>query len=138
EEHGMSTCIRIAGAFLWLLTAAHVLFPRRFQWREELARLSLLNRQIFIVHCLFIVLILALMGALCVFYSDRLLQPAPLARVVLAGLTTFWTARLAAQWLIYDRSLWRGDRKNTSIHLALSALWTYLLGTFAAALCQQL
>ena len=39
--------LRVAGAGLIVLALAHVLFPRRFAWREELPRLSLLNRQIF-------------------------------------------------------------------------------------------
>ena len=38
-------------------------FPRQFRWREELARLSLLNRQIFLVHTFFIVLVVTMMGA---------------------------------------------------------------------------
>ena len=53
--------LRAAGVLLLTLASVHVFFPRRFRWREELARLSTLNRQIFQVHVLFIVLILVMM-----------------------------------------------------------------------------
>ena len=56
--------LRITGALLLGLAAAHVAFPRRLHWKEELARLSPLNRQIFLVHCLFIVLMLVMMGGM--------------------------------------------------------------------------
>ena len=47
-----------AGLIFLGFGALHFFFPKRFLWREELSRLSLLNRQIFWVHCGFIVLTL--------------------------------------------------------------------------------
>ncbi len=63
--------LRIAGTLLILLALAHVFFPKRFNWREELARLSLLNRQIFYVHSVFIGVVLLMMGGVSVFASAR-------------------------------------------------------------------
>ena len=56
--------LRIAGALQILLALLHLAFPKRFQWKEELARLSPLNRQIFLVHTFFICVVLTLIGAL--------------------------------------------------------------------------
>lgn len=39
--------LKIAGASLLILALAHAFFPWRFNWPEELSRLSLLNRQMF-------------------------------------------------------------------------------------------
>jgi hypothetical protein len=129
--------LKIVGASLLLLGGLHGLFPWRFHWRQELGRLSLLNRQIFIVHCLFIVLTLWMMGILALAFTDRLLDPTPLATPILAGLALFWLLRLVVQWAVYDHALWRGDRFNTLVHLAFTALWSYYALVFGAALWQM-
>lgn len=130
----LSIHLKIVGVLLLLLAAAHAFFPRRFRWREELARLSLLNRQIFVVHCLFIVLVLVMFAALCLFYTDALLRPEPLARAVLGGMAVFWTLRLFVQFFVYDRTLWLGNRLNSGAHLFFSVLWAYFAMVFAASL----
>jgi hypothetical protein len=122
--------LRIAGALLLLLAAVHPLLPKQLGWRDDLAKLTLLNRQIFLVHVGFIVLILVLFGALALFFASDLVAPSRLATAVLAGLTLFWGLRLLAQQFIYDRSLWRGNRRNTVLHILASLLWTYLTVVF--------
>jgi hypothetical protein len=89
--------LRIAGLLLFLLAAIHPLLPARLDWRQDLSKLTLLNRQIFIVHTLFIVLILVLFGALCWFYAEELAAPGPLPGALLGGLTVFWGLRLVVQ-----------------------------------------
>jgi hypothetical protein len=122
----LETCLRFGGAMLLLLAAAHVTFPKRFAWATELARLSLLNRQIFLVHVGYIVFLVASMGFLSLFFADALLEGGTLARLITGWLFLFWFSRLFVQWLVYDRSLWRGDRFNTAVHLAFTAFWIYL------------
>lgn len=134
----MQVLLRIAGALLITLAAAHVFFPRRFHWRQELARLSLLNRQMFVVHTCFICLILVMMGALSLFAPHTLLDPTPLSRLVLAGLTCFWGLRLGVQWFVYDWKLWRGNIFNTFVQFLFSAVWAYLTIVYASALITQL
>jgi cation transport ATPase len=126
--------LKVVGLSLLLLAALHFAFPRRFQWAEELRRLSLLNRQMFLVHCFFIVLTLVLMGALALFFTDALLEATSLARLVLAGLVIFWAARLVCQLAVYDSRLWRGNRFNTVVHVAFTGLWTYYIAVFGWAL----
>jgi hypothetical protein len=130
--------LRIVGLLLLALVAINVYVPRRFNWREELASLSLLNRQIFRVHAAFICIILTMFAALALCYTKNLLEPTPLARAVLAALATFWLLRLLTQWFVYDRSLWRGKTFETIIHLVFTGLWTYFTATFAYALLHNL
>jgi hypothetical protein len=130
--------LRIAGALLLLLAAAHFLFPQQLGWKEDLAKLTLLNRQIFLVHVGFIMLILVLFGALAFFFAGDLVAPSRLAKAVLAGLTLFWGLRLLTQHFIYDRSLWRGNRRNTILHILASLLWTYLTIVFGWGWWRQL
>jgi len=112
----------------------HFAFPRRFAWHAELRRLSLLNRQIFMVHTAFIVLTLILLGVLCLGYTRELLEPTPLAHVILAGLEIFAVARLLAQLFVYDANLWRGHAFNTRVHAAFVCSWAYLAVTFGLSL----
>ena len=112
----LSFQLQIVGASLLLLALGHAYFPRRFNWSEELSRLSPVNRQIFQVHCFFIALILFMFGSLALCFTPALLDRTPLARIVLSGLVLFWVARLLIQFFVYESSLWKGNRFNTWIH----------------------
>ncbi|MCB9867663.1 MAG: hypothetical protein H6816_13640 [Phycisphaerales bacterium] len=125
--------VRIAGALTLALALLNLTFPRRFGWRQELQRLNLLTRQVFIVHALFIILVLVMIGVLSLVYADTLLAPSMLARLVLIGLAVFWMVRLIVQLFVYDRRLWLGDRFNTTMHVMFTCLWSYLLFTYVNA-----
>ena len=120
-----------------LLAAAHIYFPKRFGWKEDLRRLSPLNRQIFVSHCLFIVLVLVLFGSLSIFCAESLVQPGPLARAVLSGLVFFWAVRLFVQLFVYDSNLWKGNSFNTAMHVLCSSMWSYYVAVYAIALWRQ-
>jgi len=126
--------LRITGVLFALLVAVHAFVPGRLRWRDELPRLSLVNRQIFEVHTIFIVLVLGLLSALLLIAGDTLLEPTRLSRAVLVGLLVFWGLRMLMQWFYYSPAIWRGHRFNTLAHCAFSALWVYVTATFTAAL----
>jgi len=130
--------LRLAGLVQIALAVLHLALPGRLQWKDELARLSLVNRQIFIVHTIFICLVLVLAGALSVCAPHALLEPTPLSRLVLGGFASFWSLRLVFQWLVYDTRLWRGHRFNTALHVALTLVWLYLVSVYAGILFLQL
>src|SRR5271156_1034482 len=99
----MIAIVRIAGIFMLLLVPLNVFdVPRRFHWKQELAALSLLNRQIFQVHAAFICIVLALFGLLATLMTHPLLECTPLAGAVVGGLAAFWFLRLLTQLFIYD------------------------------------
>src|SRR5262249_29710405 len=129
--------LKLAGLSLILLGLLHAFFPRRFQWKEELGQLSLLNRQMFLVHCFFIVLVLLMFGTLALVFTETLLIPTALARVVLSGIVLFWFLRLLMQLFVYDTRLWKGNRFNTRVHLFFTLLWSYYVFVFAWALWDQ-
>lgn len=126
--------LKVVGALLLALGLAHSLFDRYFKWETELAQLSLLTRQIFLVHCFFISLSIVLMGACSLFYTNALLGSGTLSRVVLTGFVLFWAIRLAFQVFVYDSAIWRGRRFYTFMHVIFSILWTYVVLTYGAAL----
>ncbi|HUA86392.1 MAG TPA: hypothetical protein VMB85_21190 [Bryobacteraceae bacterium] len=125
--------VQIVGALLLLLSVANLFFSRYFGWKKELASLSLLTRQVFQVHCFFIALVLMLLGACSLFYTDTLLEAGPLSRVLLAGIVLFWLCRLAIQFFVYDPAIWRGNRLYTFMHVVFSVLWIYVVITYGVA-----
>jgi hypothetical protein len=126
--------LRIVGVIMAGLVVVNLFVPRRFHWTEELARLSLINRQIFQAHSIFLVLTLALFSALLLTSADALLEPTRLARAILAGLTVFWGLRMLMQWFFYSPATWRGHRLHTALHWVFSATWVYVVAVFATAL----
>jgi hypothetical protein len=118
--------LMLAGALQIALAALHPFFPKRFAWKEELARMSLLNRQIFLVHTFFICVVLVSIGSLSLFATGALLDGSRLARLVAGGIAVFWGLRLLTQLFVYDSKLWRGHRFNTAVHVLASLLWLYL------------
>jgi hypothetical protein len=129
--------LKIVGTLMLMLAAAHAYFPKPFGWKDDLRQLSLVNRQIFLVHCIFIVLVLVLSGLLSLFCAELLTQPSLLARAVLSGLVVFWAVRLFAQFFIYDAKLWKGNLFNTTMHVLFSLMWTYYVTVYVAVLWSQ-
>jgi cation transport ATPase len=130
--------LQIVGVSQIALALAHTTFTRRFNWKEETARLSPLNRQIFYVHTVFLCVVLTLFGLLSLFCANELLAPSRLAAFVLAGLTFFWTLRWLFQFFVYDSRLWKGNRFNMNVHIIFSAVWTYFGCVYGAALWNQI
>lgn len=126
--------LHIVGVVMAWLVVVNLCVPRRFHWREEMARLSLLNRQIFEAHAVFLVLTLGLFSALLLTCGEALLEPTRLSRAMLIGLTIFWSLRMVMQWGFYSPAIWRGHRFNTAMHYLFSAIWIYVSSVFAAAL----
>ena len=127
------THLRFVGVIMVLLVIANLFVPGRLRWRDELARVSLVNRQIFQVHTMFIVLILAMFAVLLLTSADALLEPTRLSRLVLGGLTIFWGLRMLTQWFYYSPAIWRGDRFNTAMHGVFSVAWVYVTAVLGAA-----
>ncbi|WP_348263364.1 hypothetical protein P8935_02145 [Telmatobacter sp. DSM 110680] len=125
--------LQIVGFLLVLLGLSHVFMNRYFGWRNELAKVSLLTRQIFYVHTYFIALGVVLGGAVSLAFPNQLLGHAPLNRAILAGMAFFWCCRLLTQFLVYDGAIWRGDRYRTCMHVAFSLLWCYVTAIYSLA-----
>lgn len=127
----MEIHIKIAGVFLIALALIHVFFPKYFNWSKDLNSLSLINKQMMIVHTFFIGLGVFLIGLLCLTSSKELVGT-ELGRKLSLGIGAFWTIRLIIQFFGYSSVLWKGKIFETTIHILLSALWTYFSILFLA------
>ncbi|QQR88315.1 MAG: hypothetical protein IPJ76_08925 [Flavobacteriales bacterium] len=125
----MTIHLQIIGSLFMLLALIHVGFPRYFEWKKQLAPLSLINRQMMQVHTFFIAFVVFLIGLLCSSSGEELIAT-PLGRRICLGLGVFWGIRALVQWFVYSTELWRGRRFETGIHVVFSALWVYCAVVF--------
>lgn len=109
---------------LMALAFVHSIFPKHFNWEEELKSLSLINRQVMKVHTFFIALIVFLMGLLCLTSTTELMNT-NLGKTISLGLGIFWSLRLLIQFFGYSTKLWKGKTFETIIHILFSGLWLY-------------
>jgi hypothetical protein len=100
-------------------------FPRYFNWKNELDSLSLINKQMMYVHTFFVALIVFLMGILCLTSSIDLIDTI-FGKKICLGLGTFWIIRLVTQFFGYSSKLWKGKTFETLVHILFIFLWTYL------------
>ncbi len=125
----MHVHITFIGILLIALAIVHIIFPKYFNWRKELALLSLINRQMMIVHTFFIALTVFLMGLLCITSSTELIET-HLGKRISLGLGVFWCCRLIIQFFGYDTTLWKGKTFETIVHIAFALCWAYLTTVF--------
>jgi hypothetical protein len=122
--------LNTVGYLMFALSALHLVFPKKFRWKEDFAQLQDLNRQIFYVHCFFICLVLVLMASLCVFFAPEFLAGGELRGIVAGGFALFWSLRLLIQLFVYDKTLWVGKPLETTVHVVFTGLWSYFTAIF--------
>ncbi len=125
----MKLNLEIIGYLLVILALSHMLFPKYFKWKSEFMHLSLINRQMFYVHTLFIALVVLLMGLLCITSSDEIITTG-LGKRISLGLGIFWLTRLIIQLFGYSPKLWKGKSFETLVHIVFTFLWSYISWIF--------
>ena len=71
----------------------HLIFPKYFDWKNDLQTMSLINRQMMYVHTLFIGLVVFLMGVLCLLCSNDIVH-SQLGKILSGGFFVFWFTSL--------------------------------------------
>ena len=126
----MELQIKIIGLILIVLALIHVIFPKYFNWKNELISLSLINRQMVYVHSFFIALTVLLMGFLCLTSAHEIITTS-LGKRISFGLAIFWFSRLLIQLFGYSPKLWKGKKLETFVHMAFCLFWIYFTMLFA-------
>lgn len=128
----MELHLKIIGILLIILAFIHAIFPKYFNWRQELNSLSIINRQLMYVHSFFIAFVVLLIGVLCLTSASELVETT-LGKRVSLGLGIFWTIRLLIQFFGYSAKIWKGKTFETTVHILFSLLWTYISIIFCLA-----
>jgi hypothetical protein len=128
--------LRLAAAGQLFIALLGPMIPRLLDWREPIARMPLLVREVFHIHTFFIALTCAIFGTLTWrFAADLALPPHDLMRWLACSIGLFWGIRSIMQWTHYSPSHWRGLPGRTVAHWALFLGYaafsiTYLLAAF--------
>lgn len=125
----MELHLKIIGFCLIVLGLIHIIFPRQFNWKEELNSLSIVNREMMYVHTFFIAFSLFLVGLLCLTSATDLINTTFGKRVSL-GLGIFFSLRLLVQFFGYSSKTWKGKTLETIVHILFSIFWTYISAIF--------
>jgi len=120
-----------AGAIQLLDVAANFVLPRRIHCRENLARVSPVMRQVFLVHWLYLVLVLAIFGVVCLRFAPELAGGSALGRFLSGALALFWLLRAAIQVFYFDPEFRRRNRLG-DLAFAVSSLFMGVVFTLAA------
>ncbi|MEK7952942.1 hypothetical protein [Luteolibacter soli] len=101
--------LRIAGLMMAGIVMANFVAARRLRYRESLARCEVMVRQIFHVHCAYIIAIVGGLGVLCLGWPQLLLADS-MGRVLSGFFGLFWTSRVIVQLTYYDKETRRNER----------------------------
>ncbi len=115
---GMILAIRVAGGIHLAIIAANVPLPGKLKVRQHLAEVPNFIRQIFFVHWLYIVLVLGLFSALCLFFPAELAGGSLLGRFLSGYMAVFWLLRIVLQVTYYDRGVRRENPLLDGMYLA--------------------
>src|SRR5947209_5617080 len=114
---GLIPWIRAAGVLQLLVASVNFFAPRKLRYAENLARLSPIVREIFIVQNIYIVGVLLAFSLICFLFPRDLAGGSPLGRFFSGYLALFWGGRIVIQLFFYDRRIKRDNRFMNLIFL---------------------
>jgi|HubBroStandDraft_6_1064221.scaffolds.fasta_scaffold00311_23 hypothetical protein len=120
-----------AGAVQLVILAANFALPQKLHCRENLARVSPMIRSVFIVHWIYIVVILGIFSAICFGFADDLAGGSKLGRFLCIAMALFWLPRIPIQLFVYDGELRRQHRLGDAAMLLAIAFVVVVLGASA-------
>ena len=127
----------LAGAGQLALIVASLAIPFVLRWREELAKLRPLTRQVFWTYSLYIWATNLSFGLVSL-RPGWLLDRSPLAGCVTGFMSAYWVGRILIQFFYFDRSDAPPGWHVKAAEVALVALFFFLTGVYGLALLHNL
>ena len=125
----LSVLLQLAAALQFAIAVLNLFLVPLLKWRDDLARMPLLLREVFQVHAWFISITLLIFAAMTWrFASEMAGGTSPVCQWLAAGIGLFWAIRTVLQITYYSSSHWRGQPGRLLAHVALLLLY----GGFAA------
>ena len=131
--------LQFVAALQLVIAVLNLFLVSLLKWREDLARMPLLLREVFQVHAWFISITLAIFAAMTWRFASEMAGGAnPVCKWLTAGIGIFWGIRTVLQIGYYSSSHWRGQLGRTLAHIGLLVLYggfaaVYLWTAFATA-----
>lgn len=114
----LTILLKIAAAGQLSVAALNLFLPRILHWRDDLAKLPLLIREVFQIHVWFISITLTIFSALTWQFAGQM-NANPACRWLAGAISIFWGIRTVLQTTYYSSSHWRGDPGRTAVHIIL-------------------
>jgi hypothetical protein len=127
--------IHAAGAVLLMIAAANCIVPAKLGYARNLARVTPIVRQVFVIHSVYIVMVVVASGGLCLLFAPRLVAPDPLSTALTGFFALFWSLRLAIQIFYVDSAFLR---QHLAGHIAYTLACALLSVIFLGAFWQTL
>ncbi|MDQ6883609.1 MAG: hypothetical protein M3077_05130 [Candidatus Dormibacteraeota bacterium] len=122
--NGLVWAIWAGAAVQMVIAGANLVVARRLDYRGNVARLSPIVREVFIVHAAYIVLVILWFSLLCILFATELASGKALGRFLSGGLATFWGLRGVIQLTMYDRNVRKRNRREDLAFLLACASLT--------------
>jgi alginate O-acetyltransferase complex protein AlgI len=130
---------------LWLAGLAHYAVlgasfqvPARLHWREELSRLSPLNRKLMWTYGGFTVLTIVACGTLTLVLHDEIARGDRSALALAGFIGVYWGTRIGVDLLYFSHADWPRGRWLGVGHALLLALFVFLAGTYLGVVAWHL
>jgi hypothetical protein len=95
--------IELCGAGHLILSLSSLLIPHFLNWKNDLASLPILLRQMFWTYAAYILVINFCFGIVSIWGADDLLNGSFLAKCLTLFIGFYWLARVAIQFFYFDR-----------------------------------
>ena len=130
----LESILYVIAAAQLAVAIVNLFLVRLLGWRDELQRMPLLVREVFVVHAWFISITLAIFGAVTWRFAPEFARaPHEVFRWLAIGIGSFWALRTILQITYYSTSHWKGRMDRTIIHIVLLATYGGFAGTYFAA-----
>lgn len=125
DSDGWVVVIRIGAVAHFVLIGLNLGIARWLNWKPDIDRMSPLVREVFQIHSIFLMLVLAIWGVLTWRFAGEMIHaPTEMTRWFGGALMSFWGLRAVMQWTHYSASHWRGDVQRTTTHWILFASYS--------------
>ncbi len=104
EQQTLTALVFLGGLIQLGIAAGSLAIPKVLRWPEQMALVRPLTRQVFWTYAVYICTSHVAFGLLATLAPDWLLSGTPLSAAVCGFIAIWWGARLALQFLCFDRS----------------------------------
>jgi hypothetical protein len=116
--------LEFAAALQLGIAIMNLFLVRLLHWKDEVARMPLLLREVFQVHAWFISVTLTIFAVMTWRFASQMAGRAdPVCQWLAAGIGGFWAIRTVLQITYYSSSHWRGQPQRTLAHVALLIIY---------------
>ncbi len=119
--------LRGAGAITFMILLSNFFAPRKLHYARNLAKLDPIVREIFIVHGVYIVLVLGASMVACFFFAEDLLGTSGIGRALVWFLAIFWSLRVVVQLFYYNREI---KRRYPVFNVLFTGAFAFLAAVF--------